>query len=113
MTANTLVRKAAHFVEYFFLGLFLSLLLNLITKKIWISLPAASVICFVLAYLDEYRQQFVEGRGATWLDVRIDTYGALTAIILVTISFVFYHKFHKLKTEIHSLEEELGRNLTN
>jgi len=109
ITANVLVRKAAHFMEYLLIGLFLSVVFNFFTKKIWLSIPGASMICFALAYLDEYRQQFVEGRESAWFDVRIDTYGSLTGILIATIFFVIHNKFRQLKSEIRHLEEELDK----
>lgn len=110
MTANALLRKAAHFTEYMLIGIFLTVLLNLITKKMWISIPAASIICFALAYLDEYRQQFVVGRGSTWFDVRIDTYGSLTGIAIATVFFLIFNKFLRLKDKLRDLEEQLAAN---
>lgn len=109
MTANILVRKAAHFFEYMLIGMFLAALFNFFTKRIWITIPGASMISFALAYLDEYRQQFVAGREATWLDVKIDTYGSITGILLISGCFLLFNKFQKYKTEIHELKEELEK----
>lgn len=109
VTANILVRKAAHFIEYMLIGLFLSAIFNFFTKRLWISVPGALMISFSLAYLDEYRQQFVEGRESTWFDVKIDTYGSITGILITTIFFLLYNKFLKLKSEIRELKEELEK----
>jgi hypothetical protein len=108
LTANMIVRKAAHFLEYLLMGLLLSMVLNILTKKLWLSSLIAMSVCIILAYLDEYRQQFVIGRHSTWFDVRIDSYGAITGIVLTTIFFIIYYKIKKLRAEIKMLEEKLG-----
>lgn len=107
ITANEIVRKSAHFVEYMLIGIFLATLLNLVTKKVWISFPTSVIICFALAYLDEYRQKFIDGRGSTWFDVRVDTYGSVLGIVIATVIFLICNKFTRYKAEIRCLEEKL------
>jgi VanZ family protein len=107
VTVNLLLRKAAHFTEYMLVGIFLSILLNILTRKVWLSFLISGFVCFVLAYLDELRQEFIAGRTPAWFDVKVDTYGALLGIILTSIFFISYFKIKKLKSEIKTLEEKL------
>jgi hypothetical protein len=111
MTANMVVRKAAHFSEYLLMGLFLSVVLNIFIKRVWLTFSIATIVCIILAYLDEYRQGFIADRNPTWFDVRIDSYGAITGIIVTTIFFIAYKKIKMLRAEIKLLEEKIGKNV--
>lgn len=72
------VRKTAHFLEYFILGLIIYLVLDARNiKHIFIS-AIISVILF--ASLDEIHQLFVDGRTTKVFDVLVDTLGASLAI---------------------------------
>ena len=75
-----IVRKTAHFTEYFILGiLFLNYIKDYkLRNKIMISI----IFCFIYASLDEFHQTFVPGRAGLFSDVLIDTFGAITGIIL-------------------------------
>ncbi|WP_281884353.1 VanZ family protein [Paenibacillus sp. YYML68] len=106
-TANMLVRKAAHFIEYMFVGMFLCAFLNIVTRRVAVSFVGAALLSVILAYLDEFRQKFIDGRSPTWLDVRIDSYGAFVGITAVTLFFIAYFKIAKLKAEVKRLEAEL------
>lgn len=76
----TIVRKSAHFIEYFILGFLTVKSLGYYSKKniILISL----IFCIVYALTDEIHQIFVPGRAFMLMDVFIDSVGAITAIIL-------------------------------
>ena len=77
-----LVRKMAHFSEYFLLGLTLSLPLYVYRLRgFWLVL-AAGLFC---AGLDEYHQMFVAGRSPALRDVAIDTAGSITGIYMTRI----------------------------
>ena len=72
-----LVRKMAHFSEYFLLGLTLSLPLYVYRLRgFWLVLAAG---------LDEYHQMFVAGRSPALRDVAIDTAGSITGIYMTRI----------------------------
>ena len=77
---STLVRKTAHFVEYFLLGVIVSIILVLLKVKEPI---IAIFICFLYAVTDEIHQLFVEGRTCRLLDVIIDTLGASLGTFIV------------------------------
>jgi VanZ family protein len=76
------VRKLAHFGEYFALtGLWWWALSTRIDRRRAI-LPALA-IAVAYAITDEWHQTFVDGRTGTWRDVVIDSAGALTAAGLI------------------------------
>ena len=67
-----MVRKAAHFTEYFILGSF-------INKKLYIQ---SALICLFVAVVDESIQLFTADRGSNIVDVWIDFAGAVSAIFI-------------------------------
>ena len=80
-----LVRKMAHFGEYFLLGLTLSLPLYVYRLRgFWLVL-AAGLFCAGFAGLGEYHQMFVAGRSPALRDVAIDTAGSITGIYMTRI----------------------------
>lgn len=80
------IRKTAHFSEYFILGVLASLFsvtfkkYNIIGKGV-----ASAVFCGVYAASDELHQFYVPGRACRLTDVLIDFTGALTAVLLVIL----------------------------
>jgi len=97
---HLLIRKCAHFTEYFILSL---LVLRGIragrpgTRFAW----ALLVVAIVLAYasLDEYHQRFVPGRTAAVRDVLIDTSGGAAAQIVVALVILLGHVRERRKLE--------------
>ncbi len=92
-----IVRKLAHFSEYFALsGVFAPFVLTFTKKKCfaWISIP----YCGTVAVCDEFIcQRITEGRGPSWTDVLIDVSGALCAVLLVLGILVIAEKRRKKK----------------
>lgn len=80
--ANFIVRKAAHFTEYFILSL---LLINALKENYNLnkSLKMAILITFLYACSDEFHQLFVPGRSGKFEDVLIDTSGGLLAVAIL------------------------------
>jgi VanZ family protein len=83
--SDFIVRKAAHFTEYFVLYILLYRAIN--TKRngdikgfIW-----PILIVFLYACTDEFHQAFVPGRGPLFRDVLVDTSGGLTAFLVTYI----------------------------
>ena len=83
--SDFLVRKAAHFTEYFILYILLYRAIN--TKKTGgIKVFIGSIlIVFLYACSDEFHQAFVPGRGPAFRDVLVDTCGGLTAFLITYI----------------------------
>lgn len=83
--ANFIVRKGAHFTEYFILYM---LFLNIYKDKFhWTRALIFSLVCvFLYACTDEFHQSFVPGRGPAFRDVLIDTSGGLVAL---TVRYIY------------------------
>lgn len=92
-TLNGIIRKNAHFIMYFILGIlvFSALGSNMTFPK---RLVAALLICSLYAATDEIHQMFVPGRGPAVFDVFIDTSGTcagiLTYIVIINVFFKEY-----------------------
>lgn len=83
-----IIRKLAHFTEYFVLGLLLCFDLKNMKIKLYNSL----FIGLVIALIDESIQLFSVGRASSVIDVWIDFSG-------VIISFLVIKILHKIKKE--------------
>ena len=81
-----LIRKSAHFTEYFILSL---LILRGIRarEKGWHLRWALATVLIVAGYaaLDEFHQSFVPGRGPAVTDVLIDTSGGIAAQLVASL----------------------------
>lgn len=95
-----LLRKLAHFSEFFALGLDLCWLMHMLCKKKWQATLLALGCGFLTACTDETIQRFVPGRGPGWFDVGVDTLGVILGIGLLLLILLIKHK----KT-INNLEE--------
>lgn len=79
---HPLIRKTAHFTEYFVLAITVAFPLY-VYKIRGIFLPlTGGVFCVLFAFLDEYHQSFVAGRGPSLRDVGIDSLGAFLGIFM-------------------------------
>ena len=91
-TAKYIVRKFAHFTEYFILSL---LILNVIKDYKVIDyrwLIFTMIMCILYAISDESHQLFVDGRVGRAADVLIDSSGSLFALICYKIVKKFKSK---------------------
>ncbi len=93
-TVTLIVRKTAHFSEYFVLG-FLAFLTTVTFNKhkLCIRTLVAFVFCILYSISDEIHQHFVPGRACRFIDMLIDSAGSMTAILLLTVIFVKRRKF--------------------
>lgn len=78
-TLSFFIRKAAHFTEYAILGLLVDINSENKDKKhlLW-----SVLFCFIYAISDEIHQYFVPMRSCSFIDVIIDTSGAIFAIFI-------------------------------
>ena len=76
-----IVRKTAHFTEYFILGLILILYLQTKEKLTTKYIILAIIFCVLYATSDEIHQLFVDGRSCKIMDILIDTCGSSLAIL--------------------------------
>jgi len=87
-----LIRKCAHFTEYFILSL---LILRGIrggrreTHLRWALI--AIIIVAGYASLDEFHQMFVPGRTAAVTDVLLDTTGGIAAQVVAALFALWFH----------------------
>lgn len=70
-----IIRKLAHFTEYFILGLLLYNYNKNILKAI--------IICFIYAISDEVHQLFIIGRSFQIKDILIDTLGSICGVYFI------------------------------
>lgn len=78
-----LVRKIAHILIYFILGILCMWALVSYELKLKVKVFAALAICAVYATTDELHQLFVDGRGFQYLDIFLDFCGALLGVLVV------------------------------
>ena len=76
-TFHVFVRKAAHFIEFFILGL-----LSIGSFK---NMKFSLFICILVACCDETIQLFTEGRSGQISDVMLDSFGSSCSFILLKI----------------------------
>lgn len=82
---SLIVRKSAHFCEYFALGA-LTVSLALSVRAIGNYAFLSPAVAFAVAVFDEFViQKATEGRSPAWTDVLIDVCGAVTAAIIALI----------------------------
>ena len=87
--SDFIVRKAAHFTEYFILCVLLYRAIN-ISKSISVkAFIQVILIVFLYACSDEFHQAFVPGRAPAFRDVLVDTSGGLTALLIIYIVVKF------------------------
>ena len=84
-TKRYIVRKLAHFSIYLCIGISISYVIYLFSKKVLVSSFLAFILTAMYAYYDEFRQLSVIGRSGSLKDVFIDSLGAFTGILIFTI----------------------------
>ena len=82
-TINFLIRKSAHFTEYFILTYLLYSVLKEYSKNKRIIMIMSIVICLIYAITDEIHQLYIPGRSPELKDVIIDTTGGIFYILLI------------------------------
>lgn len=95
--SDHLIRKAAHFSEYFILGtlLFASMKVWLDKDILVLTYPAAAGL--LVAVSDEFIQTFSEGRSGEVKDVLLDLAGVLTAIVALYLLLRLFIDIRKNK----------------
>ena len=91
---NKVVRKIAHASVYFILVIFVSSVICVFKKKLFVCNLISVFFCFVYACSDEIHQMFVMNRSPLFTDVLIDTFGAIVGC------FVFNIIYGKVKKEV-------------
>ena len=82
-TVFFIIRKLAHFFEYFILGILIyNFLLEYKIKKIVL---ISILLCAAFASFDELHQLFIAGRSSKIWDVLIDTSGSCFGTLLINL----------------------------
>lgn len=91
---ETIIRKGAHFTEYFILYLLgFNVLCDSIKDRKKFLLPLGVV--FLYACTDEIHQAFVPGRACLFTDVLIDTAGGALAMFVMFMIYILKNKHLK------------------
>lgn len=90
-----LIRKCAHFIEYFILSLLIlrGIRAGRRDARLGWALAAIAVVAGYAA-LDEFHQSFVPGRTAAVTDVLLDTTGGIAAQIVAALVILWGHVRH-------------------
>ena len=80
---SLIIRKLAHFTEYFILGILVSNMIYYLNKKKYISI----IICILYAISDEIHQLFVVGRSCKIIDILIDNFGSILGIYFLYLIY--------------------------
>lgn len=78
-----LIRKLAHFCEYFILGILVYNFLREFTLDKMVLV--AILLCFIFASTDEFHQLFVGGRNSQIFDVILDSLGSCCGILCINL----------------------------
>ena len=103
---TVIVRKTAHFLEYFILAVLTVFFVQTYKNyKLKSEMIFTFVFCVFYAITDEVHQYFVPGRACRILDVCIDTAGSAVAVFLM-ILIIICKKRHK--SGEHSEKKEVN-----
>ena len=95
-----IVRKFAHFFEYAVRGFLIGCALFLSRRRFS---PITAVICSALYSIsDEIHQYFVPGRACRIFDVGVDTLGALTGTLILTLIILIVNSIAMRRKEKYS-----------
>jgi VanZ family protein len=91
-TLQNMVRKSAHFIEYFGLGLLMTMSIILLDLKVAIvkKYIISWIICTLYAISDEIHQYFIPGRGPMVRDVFLDSFASFTGVIVIMLAFIIF-----------------------
>ncbi|TDT45639.1 VanZ family protein [Fonticella tunisiensis] len=89
--ADFIIRKAAHFTEYF---IFYLLLYNALIDDFYLNstLIISLIMTFLYASTDEFHQRYVSGRGPAVRDVVIDVSGGVVCLLIIYIRHYIRNK---------------------
>ncbi|MBE5819578.1 MAG: VanZ family protein [Clostridiales bacterium] len=79
------IRKLAHFTIFAIGGVLAIMLLNQYNIPLIQKIIYSQLIITIYAATDEFHQKFIPGRTASIWDVLIDSAGALTAILIISL----------------------------
>lgn len=89
---NKPLRKCIYAGVFFILAILILFGLKLFNAKGFKLSIIPIILSFLYACTDEFHQMFVSGRASEWLDVMIDTVGAIIGVIVINIIFKIVHR---------------------
>lgn len=95
MWVGTNVRRVAHTVEFFFVGLFASVIVVCFSRRPWsVCSRCVPVLLFCAACSvgDQVHKIFVPGRHFDMIDLGFDAAGYITAMLLVLLIAAWVHR---------------------
>ena len=96
-----MIRKAAHFTEFFTLGTLLVFTVYTYTKKTYLLIILPLFIGVSTACLDEFIQTFAVGRSGQLSDVLLDSAGTASAVFIIAVIMTIIRNHQKKReTEI-------------
>jgi|SRR5699024_1318146 len=90
-TVHFIVRKSAHFMAYFILGILIMHTVRLFSRLSIFSIVNGFFITVLYAASDEFHQTFIPGRSGEIRDVLIDSAGSLTGILTYVVAVLLYN----------------------
>lgn len=87
---GTVIRKCAHFTEYFVLGVLMMLAVN--QTKLSLKQIISLILCVLVASVDETIQLFVPGRSGMIKDVILDGVGSAVGLLSCIITIKCFLK---------------------
>ena len=90
-----LVRKSAHFTIYLILGLLILSFIREFRVVDYRAVLLSVFLTFLYACSDEVHQLFVPGRSGEFLDVLLDSVGALSVCLLYTLYYKIRRKLYE------------------
>ena len=105
---HPILRKLAHMTEFGSLGALIFLLLLTWKGSVWWRFGASLAGTFLYACTDELHQLLAEDRGPQFIDVLIDTSGALiTCSVLLAVVLLIKHKKGKKSSHMQTTHYEI------
>ncbi len=78
-----ILRKLAHFIEYFFMGTIVLIGVQHVVKHRWLFILLVVVLTIPIPFIDElYVQAMTEGRSPHYLDIGIDLLGIMMSYVV-------------------------------
>lgn len=84
------IRKIAHIVEYFFLGICAMLAISAGGRRVYFSLPISLMICSAISSCDQILKDYLPTREFDVADLIFDAVGYVTGIAIITVIIILF-----------------------
>jgi len=96
-TFNGAIRVVAHGTAFFILGLFVGIAFHQVQVTDLPNAILTTVFCLLYAATDEWHQSVVPGRSSEWTDFFTDAAGAVLAVVILQVIWIF----HRVNDDLH------------